>query len=134
MDANTKQPTCAGRVRAEWKRVKADLEVFMENIAGNEETGEFYDYGLGFDYVPADTFSDQPQGYHRYQFSWGGPSDELRFYSDAAANVYTVSYVFLDWWDGAEIDVTDEACVGWLIDWLADTGSFEAALLKAQED
>ena len=32
---------------------------------------------LSFDYVAPHTFNDQPEGYWRWQFSWGGPSDEL---------------------------------------------------------
>ena len=59
---------------------------------------KFHEYGLSFDYVEADTFDNQPKGYHRFQISWGGPSDELRFYS-----LDRVEYWYMDWFDGAYI-------------------------------
>ena len=41
--------------------------------------------------------------------SWGGPSDEVRFYELKKGYVYRVTYAFLDWYDGAEIDITKDA-------------------------
>lgn len=41
----------------------------------------FNEYALCFDYVASGTFSDQEEAYFRYQISWGGPSEELRFLS-----------------------------------------------------
>ena len=57
-------------------------------------------YALSWDYVPADTFDDQEQGYFRYQISWGGPSDEIRFYVDYGKKFYKAEYWFLDWFTG----------------------------------
>ena len=70
---------------------------------------ELRDYPLCFDHVEADFFANDRgehthEGYSRYQMSYGGPQDEIRFYNDN-----TVTYAFLDWGDGAEIDITDEA-------------------------
>jgi hypothetical protein len=44
------------------------------------------------------------KGYWRYQLSWGGPSDEFRFYAGGCGDQepYRISYVFLDWFDGHE--------------------------------
>lgn len=70
--------------------------------AYDDELGNMYEYGLSFDYVPAGTFEDQHNGYFRYQLSYGGPSDEFRFYTDPEFNVQTVEYWFLDWFDGAK--------------------------------
>ena len=53
-------------------------------------------------------FEDQKNGYIRYQLSYGGPSDELRFYIDENKELYKCDYAYLDWFDGAVIDVTEE--------------------------
>ena len=99
-----------------------DFRVFMEDTEGNEETGSFYDYGLCFDYVELGSFDDQKQDYFRYQFSWGGPSDELRFYDDGE-----IEYVFLDWFSGVGFDVTCEDWAMWCKDWFrsCDMMNFE---------
>ena len=58
-------------------------------------------YGLSFDYVEPDTFDNQPEGYWRWQLSWGGPSDEYRAYVNEGNRIYRLEYWFLDWFDGA---------------------------------
>jgi hypothetical protein len=68
-----------------------------------EELGSLNDYGLSIDFVAAGTFKDQREPYYRYQLSWGGPSEEFRIYLDGS-----VEFWFLDWFDGAPIDVTGE--------------------------
>jgi hypothetical protein len=60
-----------------------------------------YEYGLSFDYVPLDTFHDQEEGYFRYQISWGGPSDEFRFFTGPDFVPYRIEYWYMDWFDGA---------------------------------
>ena len=62
--------------------------------------------GLSFDYVDPNTFENQPEGYHRWQISWGGPSDEFRLYSDG-----TVYYHFMDWYDGAKRYINDNELI-----------------------
>ena len=73
------------------------------------ELGILNEYGLCFDYVEPETFNDQPEGYYRYQISWGGPSDEFRFWVDDNNKLYKIEYAFLDWFDGAvqELDGKD---------------------------
>lgn len=66
----------------------------------------FGEYGLSFDYVAPGTFGDhQKDGYFRYQMSWGGPSDELRFYGSPGRygelDCDRAEYVYMDWFDGA---------------------------------
>jgi len=68
---------------------------------GEHPEEAIYEHGLCFDYVLAGTFDGQDEGYFCYQISWGGPSDEFRFYTDAALHVHRVEYVFMDWGDGA---------------------------------
>jgi len=72
-----------------------------DNDENYTKDGECLDeFGLSFDYVEADTFDDQPEGFWRYQLSWGGPSDEFRFHDDGR-----IEYRYHDWWDGAGRDL-----------------------------
>jgi len=66
------------------------------------------EYGLSWDYVVANTFDNQTEGYYRWQLSWGGPSDEFRIYTDNDKNIQSIEYWYQDWFDGASIDVNDE--------------------------
>ena len=92
---------CTDRIATEWAKEKERLNAMTDT--------EIRDYPLCFDHVEADFFANDRgehthEGYSRYQMSYGGPQDEVRFYNDN-----TVTYAFLDWGDGAEIDITDEA-------------------------
>jgi len=68
---------------------------------------DFFDYvnqsGLCFDRVEAGTFKDQRAAYWRWQLSWGGPSEEFRLFDNG-----DLEYWYLDWFDGACVEVTDE--------------------------
>ena len=94
-----------------------DFKRFMEardlEDAG-DDLGSFYDYGLSFDYVELGTFKPQEEDYFRYQLSWGGGSDEVRFFVDG-----TMEYVYLDWFCGVGFDVTREDWAIWLKDWFS---------------
>lgn len=128
MTQTEKQPTCEERVSAEWQSTRDDLSV-LYGFADDDETAEFLEregysggdedededeflyearsnYGLSFDYVEPNTFDDQDEGYFRYQFSWGGPSDELRFYVSFGGSCHHIEYWFMDWYDGASRNVT----------------------------
>ena len=89
------QKTCAERIDEQWRLRREDLK-----------DPEFE--GLGFDYVEPHTFTDQLEGYWRWQFSWGGPSDELRAFVNEHKEIHRLEYWFLDWMDGAKIDLTQE--------------------------
>ena len=100
----SKQKTCEERIEASWESRKEDLQTLLDAEDNyTEELGYFNEYGLSLDLVEAGTFTDQREDYVRYQFSWGGPSDELRFYKNG-----DMEYWFLDWFDGACIDVTND--------------------------
>ena len=77
-----------------------------------EDYEDFFDYvnqsGLCFDFVSANTFTDQKCGYWRFQMSWGGPSDEFRIYTDHDKNINYIEYWYMDWFDGASIRVNDD--------------------------
>ena len=83
-----KEPTCAELVEQEWKDRQEDLK------------DPEYE-ALGFDYVEPHTWDNQPEGYWRWQFSWGGPSDELRGYVNEHGELHRLEYWYLDWGDGA---------------------------------
>jgi len=105
--------TCKERIDEHYSGRIADIRKLWEsycsdNEDGDPELGRFNEYGLCFDYVSPGTFEDQPEGYFRYQLSWGGPSDEFRFYVDEDKSIDNIEYVFMDWFDGATMDVTDE--------------------------
>ena len=74
-----------------------------------ESYEDFFDYvnqsGLCFDFVSVDTFEDQDRGYWRFQMSWGGPSDEFRIYTDDQNEIEYIEYWYMDWFDGASVDV-----------------------------
>ena len=59
--------------------------------------------GLCFDYVDPDTFTNQKEGYWRWQLSWGGPGDEFRIYVSPDKSVHRIEYWYLDWFDGAHV-------------------------------
>jgi hypothetical protein len=86
------------------------LKELEKEIQQWRETSRYLDYGLSFDFQEANQ-EEQKEAYFRFQLSWGGPSDELRFYEDG-----TIIYVFLDWFCGVGFDVTDEDWADWVRD------------------
>ena len=60
---------------------------------------------LGFDYVEPGTWPEQWEGYYRWQFSWGGPSDELRAFVNPDHSIHRLEYWFMDWMDGAKLEL-----------------------------
>ena len=87
------QKTCAERIQEQWRLRREDLK----------EPWTFE--GLGFDYVEPHTFTDQLEGYWRWQFSWGGPSDELRAFVNENKEIHRLEYWFMDWMDGAKLEL-----------------------------
>ncbi|KKN79728.1 hypothetical protein LCGC14_0337500 [marine sediment metagenome] len=100
--------SCSSRIRDHYNSEMETMRVFHENCEGNEETGPFNEYGLDLSLVESGTFNDQPEEYIRYQLSWGGPSDEFRYYFNHDGSVHTIEYWFLDWNDGAHITLDGE--------------------------
>ena len=108
------QPTCKERVREELRDRIADLSKLWELWKQDPEQsdpdlGNWNEYGLCLDYVAPGTFGKQKRGYLRYQLSWGGPSDEFRFYLDESLNPTRIEYWFMDWFDGAKIILKGKA-------------------------
>ncbi len=105
-----RQLTCEERVQSELESTLETLHRLWDLNCEDpddwdEELGNMYEYGLSFDYVTPGTFKDQKEGYFRYQLSTGGPGDEFRFYVNPDLSCHTIEYWFLDWFDGAHIDL-----------------------------
>ena len=90
-----REKKCVDLVSSEWKDRQKDLQ---------QEDFE----GLCFDYVEPNTFENQKEGYWRWQFSWGGPSDELRAYVNRDDNMHRLEYWYMDWFDGAKVNIAAE--------------------------
>ena len=99
-----------------------------------DDLGDFHEYGLCFDYVAPGTFRGQKEGYWRYQISYGGPSEEFRFYASSPdAPAYRITFVFLDWFDGYERKLSgrDESLLDEIWSFFQEIGSAEAEYEKA---
>jgi len=99
--------SCKSRIGQHLRNRVRDLRTLWLLCQDNSEVshpdlGRFDEYGLAFDYVSPGTFKNK-RGYWRYQLSWGGPSDEFRFFTDENLLIIKVEYWFLDWYDGAHI-------------------------------
>jgi hypothetical protein len=137
----TREASCASRWAAHKESRVIDLRLLL--VAWHEgdedrhanEIGTLSEYGLGFDYVAPGTFTDQKEGYWRYQISWGGPSDEFRFYAGGCGEQqpHRISYAFLDWFDGHEQALAgdDLEVIHQLWTFFRDTGVTEAEYRKA---
>jgi hypothetical protein len=125
--------SCESRIETHLEDRIADLRHLRDSDFA-DETETVADYGLGFDYVPPHTFYDQPEAYFRYQLSWGGPSDEFRFFVNPDFSCHRIEYWFLDWFDGAKrIPSGDDAALLLEIwEWFRETGVVEAAYERAQ--
>jgi hypothetical protein len=101
--------------------------------AGTEndnEQGSLAEYGLCFDYVAPGTFHDQREAFFRYQLSWGGPSDEFRFFVNSDLSCHRIEYWFLDWFDGAyrALSGENEQLLSELWEWFREAGAVQVAL------
>jgi hypothetical protein len=106
-----KQRSCAERVEQEWNDRREYLAELLERIneGDDEASDELMEFGVSVEYVIAGTYTDQPEGFYRWQFGTGGSQDELRFFSNGSTEFW-----FLDWWDGAHINVTGDEVAEYL--------------------
>ena len=112
-----------------WDNLLPDAQLAIKAVF--DEIGSFYSYGLSIDYQLPE---GRKAGYLRYQLSWGGPSDEIRFYfAHGARQCHKIEYVFLDWGTGVGFDVTNEDWAQWLFDWFNESQTVEIEVQKALE-
>lgn len=146
MTAPATKKDCAALVRPQWAATLSDLSDAMEcegDYAFNEDD-EDEEYGLSKwlnealswerpereeldNMYSFDDDEDDASPFFKLQLSWGGPSDEIRFYVDSECNVTRVAYHYMDWFDGASIDVTSVPEVKYLISELEDYCMFEVS-------
>ncbi len=111
---------CADLIQQKFQDRNNDISDIFQLKNDYQEYENSYEalneFGLSIDYIEPNTFEDQEHGYIRYQLSWGGPSDELRFYLDDNKELYKCDYAYMDWFDGAVIDVTEEENIKELYD------------------
>lgn len=93
------------------------------------------EYGLSFDYVALGTFDDMEEGYFRYQISYGGPSEEIRFFVGADKKPYKIQFWFLDWFDGAHKNLSGDELetAKVMLEFFDDCGVLDSELEKARE-
>tara|TARA_R100001440_G_scaffold61745_1_gene81661 strand:+ start:293 stop:664 length:372 start_codon:yes stop_codon:yes gene_type:complete len=90
------------------EKYKDRLDQFKKGLKTKDPMNWIVESVLGFDYVEPKTFKDQKEGYWRMQISWGGPSDEVRWYTNNGINFSKTTYAYLDWFDGDEIEIDDD--------------------------
>ena len=127
-----KELKCKDRVYNNLQGRLKDLQTLLNAPEyENEELGSLYDYGLCVDYVEPNTFNDQKEGYIRYQLSWGGPSDEFRYFINPNGLIHRIEYWFMDWYDGANLTIADTSkdydMLKGLYDMLYFFGAYESA-------
>lgn len=111
-----KQESCKERIAGELKGRLRDIRALWrlyqkDPEASHPELGKFEEYGLGVDYVAKGTFRDQKRGYFRWQLSWGGPADEIRFLLDEDLDAVSIEFWYLDWNDGASKKLSGAAFI-----------------------
>ena len=109
---------CANKINQSWINRSKELREFQNSEELENSEGIYLgEYALCFDFVEPNTFDDQPYGYWRYQISWGGPSEEIRFnteFDEDSTDRFTkdvitnVEYAYLDWFDGATITLEND--------------------------
>tara|TARA_R100000655_G_C2981398_1_gene191873 strand:- start:440 stop:859 length:420 start_codon:yes stop_codon:yes gene_type:complete len=128
------QKKCADLVQQNYQaRLKDIKQAYQKNDnEKNIEQGDYNnfdliewlsEYGLSWGYVLPNTFDNQSEGYYRWQLSWGGPSDEFRIFTDNNKNIQSVEYWYLDWFDGASIEIDDYQVIE-MIKWQLELDKF----------
>jgi len=131
------QKKCKELVRKAFKSRMGDITKLWDSYkkdcaASDPDLGNWHEYGLSFEYVPKGTFNDQRRGYFIYLISYGGPSEEFRIYSDESLDIDKIEFWYLDWFDGAKVEVTGKALEVWREIW-EDFREMDLLLVKMRE-
>ncbi len=99
VEQTKKELSCADRIEQNFQDRYEELQ---EDFKDQDffPANFFEQKGLSIDLVEKEEL-DLDDHFIRYQLSWGGPSDEFRFWKDGK-----ISYHFMDWYDHAEKDIT----------------------------
>lgn len=146
MATDTRNRTCRERWADHKDSICRDLRRMFEAMRDYDDEEkrekaheEFAEYGLSFDYVAPGTFNGQRRGYWRYQISWGGPSEEFRFFGDFDGHRATcdrVEFAFLDWFDGhsRKLQGKDEELLLEVWDWFDGCNAIRSEYEKVTEE
>ena len=94
----TKEKTCQERIEAELKGRIADFEKALKGDYSFQGDGYEYEDFIEFINSYALAYEDDPHNRgKRLELSYVGPQDYFVFFEDG-----TITYHFLDWFDGAE--------------------------------
>lgn len=113
-----KEKSCAERWVEHYDSRMEDLRALTRRAQKGSERAiqELSEYGLAWEWIPQE---GNRAGYYRWQLSWGGPSDEFRFYPSVDLS-HDIEYWFMDWYDGHGelIDSRPDLDVlGWIFDY-----------------
>lgn len=110
----TTEKRCKDLVQERYEDRVELIEKALQSLYDGEDLdfdGGLFNIGLDFSFVPSHTFENQEEHYFRWQLSWGGPSDEFRVYTDNQNNINRIEYWYMDWFDGASVDCTNDLTI-----------------------
>jgi len=143
-----KQATCAERIRDEYvDRIETIESIFGRIDDGHNDNDNMIaayneldymalDPQTPLEYIPSDTYDGQDDGFIRWHLSWGGPEDQFRFFIDEHGGITDIEYHFMDWFDGAVINVNMTGYHAELLDRVFDlyTGGCPLHLIKDYQE
>jgi len=145
-----KHKTCKERINDEYTDRIDTIESIFDRIddghndnddgaidaAYNELDYMALDPQTPLEYIPSDTWDGQDDGFIRWHLSWGGPEDQFRFFIDEHGGITNIEYHFMDWFDGAVINVNMTGYHAELLDRVFDlyTGGCPLHLIKDYQE
>lgn len=97
-----KEATCAERIDQALASREEDIRQMTEKAEDSEYYGDeesIYEYALAISKYTV----------VKIELSWGGPSDYLECRVDDRSGLFSVTYHFQDWFDGAEREVSKDS-------------------------
>lgn len=94
----TKQATCEERIDAQLQALEEDISSVLDGYYNGEEDG----FEAWNNYPLAVSTRQET----KIELSWGGPSDFLTVIHEGA-EIYSITYHFQDWFDGATRQVEE---------------------------
>jgi hypothetical protein len=109
-------------------------ETLSDDEALEQAQVTFSEYGLALDYIDPNTFEDQREAYVCFQISWGGPSEEVRFFLNPDLSLHRAEFWLKDWFDGASVDITLDEVTGLMCDWMDVSEVARSAVRDVESD
>jgi len=101
----TKEQTCEERIESQLANLEESVTDILKGYRGEKE-GQ--DSDEGFEEWNDFPLSVETRKETKIQLSWGGPSDFLSVVHDGT-DIFTVTYHFQDWFDGASRSVDGDS-------------------------